>query len=61
MKTYPNGILYAEITRNKHVYIASILGGYVENKDDGSYFTENEIDEAIKHRHDEIRKYYPYL
>lgn len=57
----PNGILYWEITRNKHVYIASIIGGYVEDDDNGRLYQENEVNEAIQHRYNTIRKYYPML
>ena len=56
-KDYP-GIIEFRITSNKHIYISSIVGGYVEQKDNGQYFTEMEVQEALEHRQNHIDNAY---
>jgi len=52
-KDYP-GIIEFHITSNKHIYISSIVGGYVEQRDNGQYFNEMEVQEALEHRQKHI-------
>lgn len=56
-KDYP-GIIEFHVTSNKHIYISSIVGGYVEQKDNGQYFNETEVQEALEHRQKHIDKAY---
>lgn len=56
-KNYP-GIIEFHITSNNHIYISSIVGGYVEQRDNGQYFNETEVQEALEHRQKHIDKAY---
>ena len=52
------GIIDFHITTNNHIFIRSITGGYVEQKDNGQYYSQHEVLEALQHRQNRIDKAY---
>lgn len=49
-------IKYVYVTDKGHCFIAAVNGGYIERKDDGSFFTASEMLLAMQHRIDAIVK-----
>ena len=56
--TVPYGVIGWHITSGKHVWIDSIIGGYVEDDDKGGFFTAEQVQEALNHRSNHIRALY---
>ena len=57
LSDYPGGIYY-EITPKGNIYISSIVGGYVETKDDGTTYKAHELRDALRQRAEHIRELY---